>query len=61
MSESDSTEEIVGTPPEIRQLAEHTTADLLPEKSKARYQVVYGKFMDWRLKNSVQSFSEMCC
>lgn len=49
------TEEIVRIlPPEIRQLlAEHTPADLLPNKSKLRYEVVYGKLLDWRLKSSV--------
>lgn len=54
MSESESD----CTPPEIIFKAEETSSDLLPAKSKKRYEEIYIKFLDWREKNKVKSFSE---
>lgn len=46
------------TPPEILEKAQGATNNLLPAKSRERYEIVYKKFMDWRLKNKIESFSE---
>lgn len=54
---SDSEEDMC-TPPEISEKAKTATNDLLPEKSRERYELVYQRFMDWRLKNNVKSLSE---
>ncbi|RZC41182.1 hypothetical protein BDFB_014614 [Asbolus verrucosus] len=53
-----SDSEIHCTPSEITVKVKSASANLLPEKSRERYEVIYRKFMDWRLKNKVQSFSE---
>ncbi|KAK9717536.1 DDE superfamily endonuclease [Popillia japonica] len=41
MSSSDSENELSNTPPNIIQLATNTTKNLLPEKSRERYEKVY--------------------
>ncbi len=46
------------TPPEVKDLAENTEKNLLPEKSKKRYEKAYQLFMNWRLEKKVKSFSE---
>lgn len=46
------------TPPKIIENARLAMNNLLPAKSRERYEIVYRKFMDWRNKNNVQSFSE---
>ncbi|KAK9729711.1 hypothetical protein QE152_g15822 [Popillia japonica] len=43
MSSSDSETELSNTPPNIIQLAANTTKNLLPEKSRERYETVYQK------------------
>lgn len=53
-----SDSEIHCTPPDITAQAKSAAANLLPAKSRERYEAVYRKFMDWRAKNKVQSFSE---
>lgn len=53
-SESDNE----GTPPEIVQEAANSLAELVPRKSKERYETCYGKFMEWRASKSIKSFSE---
>ena len=58
MNSSESENELEGTPPNIRQFAEHVCDNILPEKSKGRYENVYRKFMDWRGENGINSFSE---
>lgn len=58
MSSSNSEDEFSSTPPNIVQLAANTTENLLPEKSRGRYEKVYQQFMDWRTTNNVNSFSE---
>lgn len=57
---SSSDEEIIMecTSPEISELGNNTTGQLLPNKSKERYELCYKQFMDWRQKNDVDSFSE---
>lgn len=54
---SDSENEVL-TPPNITQIAENASSSLLPVKSRERYELAYQKFMEWRLKNNIQSFSE---
>lgn len=46
------------TPPEIIEQAAKTANNILPEASKERYEIAYQKFMDWRIENNVNSFSE---
>lgn len=58
MISSDSENEFQETPPEILEKAANTTEKLLPTKSRTRYEIVYQKFMDWRIKNKINSFSE---
>lgn len=56
---SDSEDELLCTPPEIRQVANVTIQNLLPEKSKNKYNVVYKNFQDWcSSKNIKSSFTE---
>lgn len=51
-------DEISSTPPNIIEMAEVATSNLLPTKSRERYETTYQKFMNWRLKNKLNSFSE---
>ncbi|KAJ8913790.1 hypothetical protein NQ315_002696 [Exocentrus adspersus] len=46
------------TPPEILNLATTATENLLPSKSKGKYDVIYKKFLEWRLRKNTTSFSE---
>ncbi|XP_011859053.1 PREDICTED: uncharacterized protein LOC105556569, partial [Vollenhovia emeryi] len=46
------------TPAEVVETAKTAIENLLPEKSKEKYTTAYNKFMDWRTKNKVKSFSE---
>lgn len=46
------------TPPEITNAAKEVSINLLPEKSRKNYEIVYNKFNEWRLKNKTSSFSE---
>lgn len=58
MSDSSESDEIMSTPPKILEKAQAATHNLLPLKSKERYEITYQKFMDWRHKHNVKSFSE---
>lgn len=56
---SDAEEELLmGTPPEITEAAMSATGNLLPIKSRSQYERQYRIFMDWRLENKIESFSE---
>lgn len=57
-SNSDSDDELLCTPPEIIEQAKIATDNLLPTRSRERYEIIYKRFMDWRLKNNIKSFSE---
>jgi len=35
------------TPPELKESAKSTTANLVPESSKRQYETAYEKFADW--------------
>lgn len=56
MSSDSETENL--TPPNISEIAEAAKNNLLPAKSEGRYKLTYNKFMEWRLKNAINSFSE---
>lgn len=56
-SESDL-EDMSCTPPDILKLAASATENLLPNKSKGKYDAVYKNFMDWQLAQKTSSFSE---
>lgn len=58
MIESDDNSEFESTPPDILAQATNASNNLLPEKSKTKYEIVYKKFMDWRTENNIHSFSE---
>lgn len=53
----DSDEEIL-TPPDIENAAKQVSLNLLPEKSRKKYEIVFKTFMDWRNIKSTNSFSE---
>jgi hypothetical protein len=40
-----SDDNLTGTPPEVRQMAQNVSAQLLPEKSRARYEAQFNVFM----------------
>ena len=49
---------IVCTPPEIKDLAKKVTDDLIPTISKSRYEQVYANFNNWQKDNKTNSVSE---
>lgn len=55
---SDSESEVNLTPDNIKMLAETATNNLLPIKSRERYEIAYKKFMDWQQNNKVSTFTE---
>ncbi|KAB0798507.1 hypothetical protein PPYR_09500, partial [Photinus pyralis] len=56
-----SDEELTSTPPELRELADNAVNDLVPSKSKNKYQKEYEKFESWRIENKVQTLTENFC
>ena len=59
ISDDESESEVyMGTPPEIKSLAENTMDNLIPEKSKERYEKAHKAFLNWRLEKKVKSLSE---
>lgn len=56
--ESEDSDFEICTPEEIIEKANAATLNLLPEKSKEAYLKEYRKFMEWREKNGVHSFTE---
>lgn len=54
----DSEDELLCTPPEIREVANNAIQNLLPEKSKNKYKGVYKNFQDWCSNKNVNSFTE---
>ncbi|KAJ3655680.1 hypothetical protein Zmor_014801 [Zophobas morio] len=55
---SSDSDELMCTPPEIIEKAKTAIENLLPKKSRDRYETVYHKFIEWKLKNKVNSLSE---
>lgn len=56
MSDSDETFSL--TPLEVLKAAEETSINLLPEKSRKKYEKVYNEFLNWRCAKNTSSFSE---
>jgi hypothetical protein len=56
--EVDSDEDLPNTPPEVKEAANLVTLELLPLKSRARYEREYDMFMRWRQEKKIKSFSE---
>lgn len=46
------------TPPDVQEVAKLTTLNLLPQRSRKKYELTYKNFMDWRRTKSTNSFSE---
>lgn len=46
------------TPPEIKDQARDVEFNLLPEKSRTVYELTYSRFMEYRQKKNIGSFSE---
>lgn len=46
------------TPEEISEKAKEVTLNLLPDKSKAKYNAQYKLFMDWCRKKNIKKYSE---
>lgn len=55
---SESSDEDCLTPPEILQEAMAITSNLLPQKSKKKYEKLYEQFMDWKVKQNITSFNK---
>ena len=47
------------TPPEVAEAAKAIGKNLLPSKSKAKYETTYKKFMEWRGNPKLESLSEL--
>lgn len=56
--EPESDEIMYLTPPEITDKANQVTLDLLPEKSKAKYNLQYKLFIEWCVSKQVKKYSE---
>jgi hypothetical protein len=46
------------TPPEVLEKAKEVVNNLLPQKSRPKYEAAYVKFMQWRSERKIKSFSE---
>lgn len=55
---SSSENEDLFTPPELKEAAQTVILNLLPEKSKHKYNKTYEEFMEWKGKKNAISFSE---
>lgn len=58
MSDSDSDISVTCTPPELRDLIDSALSDLIPEKSKGKYEKCYSNFKDWCVNQNVKTVSE---
>nr|XP_015839881.1 PREDICTED: uncharacterized protein LOC107398858 [Tribolium castaneum] len=50
--------EMTCTPPDIRNIATSAIENLLPQKSRHKYECVYERFLKWRAEKNTTSFSE---
>ena len=46
------------TPPELAKAAEDLRGDLLPDKSREKYNAIYDAFIQWKIANKVNVISE---
>ncbi|XP_071569295.1 uncharacterized protein [Temnothorax nylanderi] len=59
MVSSDSeSDDVFGIPEKIAEAAKNVEQNLLPTKSKSRYETTYLTFMNWRKEKNINSFSE---
>lgn len=59
MGDSDTdTEYEQNTPPDIAEVAKNATLDLLPSKSRVKYEKQYAGFMEWMKSHKVGKISE---
>lgn len=56
--DSDDDVQVSGTPPELVEAAKNVTLNLLPNKSKAKYEYAYKRFMDYCQEKKTTSRSE---
>lgn len=55
---SDDEISIPGTPPELVEAVNTASLELLPKKSREKYENAYRRFMDYRMSKNTSSFSE---
>lgn len=55
---SDDESPISGTPPELMDAVNTASLELLPRKSKEKYNYAYNRFMEYRKNKNASSFSE---
>jgi hypothetical protein len=48
------------TPPEIREDGNVVIQNLLPTKSRKRYEVVFEKFLQWCKDKNIKNYTENC-
>ena len=53
-----SCEDISSTPPEIIEIANKVTLELLPQKSREVYECAYNRFIQWYTKIYVKTYTE---
>lgn len=59
MANSESEEEVICTPPEMRVAAQESLQNVLPDKSKKKYEKCYEEFVQWKLAKKAIT-SENC-
>ncbi len=53
--------EIQCTPPEMRQVADELSVEIVPAKAQSRYMNAYEKFVLWRQKKAFKNFFIFPC
>jgi hypothetical protein len=53
-----SDDNLTDTPPEVRQMAQNVSAQLLPEKSRARYEAQFNVFTKWCEEKGAKVYTE---
>lgn len=57
-TDNNDEEEFVGTPPEVSELANAASLNLLPWKSRKQYEISYNRFKEWCFKKKVVDCTE---
>lgn len=58
MCDKSDTDEDICTPPEITEIANTATLNLLPEKSRKQYEIAYNRFREWCADKKAVHFTE---
>lgn len=58
MSASDSDEQFINTPPELKKKATNISLNLLPAKSRQRYEKHYELFNNWKKSKKAKNITE---